>query len=563
MFVEQELKMSAGEGFVPEELLAALGRGATLSEPQTKIMRDVYMDTRSRSMAAAGLSGRWRRVGHKASLQVKPVLLIPGLVLQRVEIEGALRRGEDPSPTLRELVESSLPVRLRGMPIPEVMIRSRREVYMVRTEGGCVAELSLDSSAALLPGRRKGVPFSEVELEYVEGPPEGFDELVRVIAGLPGLSASARSKHRRALELLELPVMEHAAPPVPMQPGDTTDEVARAVCAAQWSNVRAFEPGTRISLDVEYLHKMRVSTRRLRAALRTFDGCFTRRAQDYLQNNLRWLAAVLGEVRDMDVQLLQLDERRQALSPEPAAGWDHLREVLQRRRQAALERMREALDSERYRRLCQRAPEAFRTAPRRPLAHPGRRPVAFHGEDLVTRRAAQFSRAVKRVRKRPVPGRVHALRIRGKKLRYTCEFFAPLYRPDYKAQVKLLARFQDVLGLFNDSCVCGELARALRDEALADDGAPGRYLYVLGLLDAASQAEANAARAEVTSAYKRLGGARSLALLKAEAQRGARKELRRHAREDKRRRKADKLRRKEARLRRQLARTRRRITRPG
>ncbi len=562
MFVERELKMSAGEGFSPDELLAALGQVATLSEPQSKIVRDVYMDTRSKSMASAGLSGRWRRVGHRASLQVKPVLLIPGLVLQRVELNGTLRRGEDPSRNLRKLVEASLPLRLRGMPIPEVMVRSRRQVYMVQTAGGCLAELSLDSSTALLPGRRKGVPFSEVELEYVEGPADGFDELVGVITRQPGLSASARSKHRRALELLELPVMRHAAPPVPMEPGDTTDEVARAACAAQWSNIRAFETGTRIALDVEYLHKMRVATRRLRAALKTFDCCFTRRVQDYLQSNLRWLAAVLGEVRDMDVQLLQLDEQRQALSLEPAGGWDHMRGVLQQRRAGALDRMREALDSERYRRLCQRASEAFRAAPRRPLAHPGRRPVAFHGEDLVMQRAAQFSRAVKRVRKKPVPKRVHALRLVGKKLRYTCEFFTPLYRPDFKAQVKRLARFQDVLGQFNDSCVSGELARELRDEALADKDASRRSLYVFGLLDAASQAEAKAALAEVTSAYKRLGGARSLALLEAEVQRGAHKERRRMAREEKRLHKAEKLRSKEARLRHQLAVTRRRITRP-
>jgi len=558
VFVERELKMSAGEAFSSEDLLAALRKVARVSEPQHKLMRDTYMDTRSKSMAGAGLSGRWRRVGHKGSLQVKPVVLIPDLVLERVELKGELRRGDDPSKVLRRMVESTLPVRLRGMPIPEVVIRSRREVYMVETESGCVAELSLDRSTALLPGRRKGVPFSEVELEYVQGPADGFDELVQVIAGQKGLAPSNTSKHRRALGLLDLPVVQLTAPAVVHDPGDSTDRVARAVCAAQWSNVRSYEPGTRVALDPEYLHKMRVSTRRLRAALRTFDCCFTRRIQDYLQSNLRWLAAVLGEVRDMDVQLLQLDDRRKELGAKPPEGWEHLRAVLDRRRDQALARLREALDSDRYRRLCKRAPEAFKAAPRRPYAHPGRRAVAYHGEDLVTRRARQFRRAAKKCKKRPRPARVHALRIRGKKLRYTCEFFTTLYRPGYRAQVKRLAPFQDVLGLFNDSVVCGDLARQLRDEALAGESTLPAYLYVLGLLDAASLAEADTARAGVARAYKRMGGASALDLLEEEAARAARKERKRQAREQKRRRKEEKQRRRDAARRRRLGRPARR-----
>ena len=545
MFVERELKMAAGQAFSPEGLLATLHKVARVSAAQHKVMRDVYMDTRSRSMAGAGLSGRWRRVGHRGSIQVKPVVLIPELVLKRVELGCELRRGEDAGRVLRRLVESTLPVRLRGAPIPEVMIRSSREVYLVETRKGCVAELSLDHSTALLPGRRKGVPFAEVELEYVEGPADGFDALVRIIAGQKGLAPSKMSKHRRALELLGLPVISLSAPAVVQGSGDTTDDVARAVCAAQWSNVRSFEPGTRVALDPEYLHKMRVSTRRLRAALRAYQCCFNKRTRDYLQSNLRWLAGVLGEVRDMDVQLLQLDDRSKALGQTPQEGWEHLRGVLEQRRELALEHMRLALDSDRYERLCQRAPAAFEAAPRRPHAHPGRRAVASHAEDLITRRARQFARAARKCKKEPRPRRVHGLRIRSKKLRYTCEFFASLYRPSYRAQVKRLVRFQDVLGLFNDSVVCGELARDLRDEALACD-APPAYLYVLGQLDASSQAEASAARAEVASAYKRLGGARALDRLVMEAERAARKERKRRAREEKRRRKEEKRRRRSA-----------------
>ena len=532
LFVERELKLVANGDFDAQGLLAKLRAVAHLGEPQRKLMRAVYMDTRSRCMARAGLSGRWRRVAHRGSLQVKPVLLIPGLVLQRVELGRQLRRGDDPARELKQLVQSSVPARLRGLPIPEVVIRSRREVYMVHSESGCVAELSLDSSTALLPGRRKGQPFAEVELELVEGG-DGFDELVELIAAHGGLAPSGKSKHQRALELLGLPLMDLTSPAPEYSAESTTDAVARAVCNAQWNNVRSHEPGTRISLDVEYLHKMRVSTRRLRAALKTFECCFTLATRNYLQTNLRWLAAVLGEVRDMDVQLLQLDRHRRTLSPEPPAGWERLREVLRGRREQAVARMRVALDSARYQRLCERVPQVFRSTPRRPWDHPGRQEVVFHAEVLVTRRVKQFARASRKCDDDPEAERVHALRIRGKKLRYTCEFFAPLYRPRYRTQVKRLAPFQDVLGLFNDSVVCGELARQLRDQALAGEGAgDGPYLYVLGLLDASSQAEAHHARTGVAAAYEKMGGGRALKLLSAEAQRAGYKQRRRMARQE-------------------------------
>ena len=517
MFIELELKMTADETFDPEQLLAALREVATVGPPAVKIMRDAYLDTRSRCLARAGLSGRWRRVGRAGSLQIKPVLLIPQLVLERVELGVQLDRGRDPARTLKSTAQRQLGARLRGLPVPEVELRSRREVYVVQC-GDCAAELSIDRSTALLPGRRSGVPFMEVELELASGPREDFERMVQALAQVPGLSPSGKSKHRRALELLGLPVLRLAAPAPTFDASSTTDEVARQVCLTQWHNVRAFEPGTRLSLDPEYLHKMRVSTRRLRAALRTFEDCFTLRDQRYLQGNLRWLAAVLGQVRDMDVQLLQLAQRQRELGSEPDAGWRQLRDALRRRREVALTELRSELDSDRYQRLCARAPQVFARAPRRYGGHPGAAPVSDHGEELVATRGRQFFKAARRVRRDPVPLHVHALRIRGKKLRYTCEFFAPLYSPEYRAGVKRLCRFQDVLGLFNDNVVSGELARSLRQEALTGaTEATGEYLYVLGLLDAASRLGAESARSEVRGALKRLGGPRAVEALAREA----------------------------------------------
>jgi CHAD domain-containing protein len=519
--LEQELKLTADGGFSAEVLLRTVGQHGRLGEPQLKIVRDVYMDTRSGALARCGLSARWRRVGRAARVQAKPVLLVPGLVQRRVELAAPLLRGQDPGRALKQLLEQSLPLRLRGVPVPQVEVHNRREARVVELEGGCRAELSIDRAEARRPGARSGPRFLELELELLEGDPAVFGRLVQAVAELPGLSPSGTSKHRRALALQQLEVFDPAVPRPSFEADAAADEVARAVCRALWDNVRSYEPGTRLGLDIEYLHKMRVSTRRLRAALRTFDCCFTLRSLEYLQRNLRWLAAELGQVRDMDVQLSQLQQRQASLGPEPGEGWEALRRVLERRQARARQRLLDSLFGARYQRLCTRAPQILGgSPPRRPLVHPGRQPVALLAGRMVGKRVRQVLKAARKVRREPRTEHVHRLRIRGKQLRYVCEFFAPLYHSRFAARVKRLSRFQDVLGLFNDNVVNGELARELRAGALASDSPPA-LLYVLGQLDAASQQGARAARAEVNEAFSRVGGRKAVQALADEAQRVA------------------------------------------
>jgi len=67
-------------------------------------------------------------------------------------------------------------------------------------------------------------------------------------------------------------------------------------------------PGVREGKDLECIHRMRVATRRLRAAFRTFSGCAKRGKIRRLQKALRRTAAVLGAARDLDVQIGVLEE---------------------------------------------------------------------------------------------------------------------------------------------------------------------------------------------------------------------------------------------------------------
>jgi CHAD domain-containing protein len=528
MRVEVELKLLADDGFSSVALLEALcAGGATVSAPTTVRVHDVYLDTRSRSLARAGLSGRWRRKDGRGSLDVKPELLLPGLVLGRVEISTRLARGEDPGRALRALVERVLPLTLRGLPVPEVEVRSVREVYRVElpsgpaAAGSCEAELCIARAVASGPGVRTGVPFSEVELELLEGEVEPLLAVAERLATFPGLTPSKQSKHRRALELLDLPVFRPAPPSPTFGPLTPTDLAARHLCGTQLAAVRAFEQGSRAGLDPEYVHKMRVATRRLRAGLRVFAPCFDRRTLERLSGGLGWLADALGEVRDLDVQLLQLPERRRRLGPDPQGGWEELRAVLAARRDEARTRLLRVLGSRRYSGLLERSSTAFSLAlPRRRSGHPGAARVVETAAAILERRVKQFVNAASDCRHSPTPGALHALRIRGKKLRYASEFFRPLFGDGFASGVARFADFQDTLGRFQDEVVLGELASTLRDAVLRGGGS-SEYLYVLGQLAAASRLGSETGERELSQAFEGLGGAKAVRSLAKEARQRA------------------------------------------
>ena len=59
--------------------------------------------------------------------------------------------------------------------------------------------------------------------------------------------------------------------------------------------------------DIERLHDMRVATRRLRAALEVFQPCFPKKRYKAAHREVKALADALGERRDRDVTLEELD----------------------------------------------------------------------------------------------------------------------------------------------------------------------------------------------------------------------------------------------------------------
>lgn len=514
---EIELKLGCPENYDKSQLIAVLEQLGTLEDQGVVQVEDTYWETRDGSLGKFGLSGRLRSKAGKRSLQVKPIILLPKLVFGRREFDSTLERGQTPEKELKRLVEENLCVKLRGLPLPQVILNNSRHKFIFRN-ADFSAELSLDEVRVRRPRQRSSARFSEIELELLDGNPEGLAVVAKRLASLEGVAPSGTSKHLRALEAVGLSPYDPGTPLPSFNPLVPVDEVARGVFSALYRTMRGYEGGTRVGLDPEYLHKMRVATRRMRAGLRTFEGCFDARSTEYLNSNLRWIAETLGEVRDLDVQLMEMNTWKAGVGPTVDLGWDQLRSTLSARWLEARARMLLALDSDRYARFCSRAPAIFaKPAARRSHGHVGQFPVARIASEKIARSLRGVVKAVKACRGEHGAEATHRLRIRGKRLRYTCEFFRFLYSGDFKKRASRLAEFQDVLGEFQDMVVVGELAQQLLSQPQGDE--PGSYYYVLGQLVTWSELGARAADARVSSAFDALGGKKFLASLLAEPDR--------------------------------------------
>jgi CHAD domain-containing protein len=216
-----------------------------------------------------------------------------------------------------------------------------------------------------------------------------------------------------------------------------------SVVCHQRDEVLRYEPEVRSGVDPEAVHKQRVATRRLRSLLRSA------RAQiddpersEHLREELRWLGAALGEVRDRDVLIAYLLDELNSLEEAPAFG--AALELLDEEREDARSELLAALDSERYRTLLEELD----------------RPPELKDGDLRTAAAREHRRVAKSVDRldgsEPSDEELHKVRIRVKRARYAAEACGVS-----KRYVKRAKALQDILGEHQDAVVAEARIRDL------------------------------------------------------------------------------------------------------
>jgi len=222
--------------------------------------------------------------------------------------------------------------------------------------------------------------------------------------------------------------------------------------------------GVRADDDIEHVHRMRVASRRLRAALPLFAECFPEKEYRFWSKEIRNITRELGAARDTDVQIAFLKKYLKTLtgSQRPVPGPDtaahegdpvaaHLirlqkqRGTLQKKVVTALDELDHSRMLPALRAACTLPEERAKQRKRERFA--GILPVAA---GRMGKRLQAISRYEPYVHNPDAVFEHHALRIAAKKLRYTLEAYAPLYRRDLKKPIARIKRLQDLLGDIHD-----------------------------------------------------------------------------------------------------------------
>jgi CHAD domain-containing protein len=244
----------------------------------------------------------------------------------------------------------------------------------------------------------------------------------------------------------------------------------------------AVEPGTRSGEDPEDLHKMRVATRRQRAAWRVFGDAYDAKRTKRHRDRLRDVARRLGAVRDLDVLIELLDGYAKEQSEAEGTALQPLRDSWRTRRDEARALLIKELDSQKHLDWLDDYREFVQTEGRGTVAVSATIPHRVR-DTMPSRIWAAYEgvRGYEPVLRWADIPTLHELRIGGKWLRYTLEFVREALGPEATLLIDKVVALQDHLGLLNDADVAANLARQfLVDHAgTLDDvesAAIGRYL---------------------------------------------------------------------------------------
>jgi CHAD domain-containing protein len=453
--IEYERKLEAPPGFE----LPDLG-----GEPlEARVFTSVYHDTADHSLARAGITLRRRTERGKSVWQLK--LPVDGA---RVEIEEPGGPGAPPE-GLRALLRAH---ERRGELAPVAELRTRRHGALV-TRGRATAEVTVDE-VTVMDSHRVANEFVELEVELRHGEPQG---LGRIAKDLEKAGAHPRDLTPKLFRIL---LVE------PRKKPTTPFETLRARLREQLDAILANDPGTRLGREPESLHDMRVAVRRSRALLRAGRPLLTTDTQA-LAAELKWLGAVLGDVRDLDVLLERLRAEAAELDAADRAAAGRLLRSLDRQRSRVRRTLLKALDGNRYATLL----DTFETT----LAElePAQRMITL--DALAGRQVKRLRRAVQSLDAQPPNEALHDLRKRGKRVRYAHELSGSA------KVVKRAKELQDVLGEHQDSVVAEERLRALSRDAPPDQA------LAAGLLIELERGRRAEARARWRAAWRRLGRA--------------------------------------------------------
>lgn len=308
------------------------------------------------------------------------------------------------------------------------------------------------------------MPISEVELELAQGNPEDLLDFAIALASHLPLVPHDVSKAERGYQLfLKQESSPQKAALSPLSVKQTSAEAFHLLAHQGMQLWQANLLGALTSPDPEFVHQFRVSLRRLNSLIKTFKPVLPSRFQEQWVKRVKKLSQITGDVRDLEVMRSGiLQPMQQSDDPSVFDNATAARIALEVTRQDAVKQMQQ-------------------------LSYGG--PVLLFARDLQELATDDFPKnlprfaekqlaglhrnAVKRLAKtlkEPTPENAHRFRIALKHVRYSSEFFAPLFdNREMLEYAKAIANLQDEFGFINDFHVALSRLRNWVEQGLITD----------------------------------------------------------------------------------------------
>ncbi len=454
MSSEIELKLLIAERDVWRLVRLPILNAVTLKKLPGKRLINTYYDTLDYRLRDSGIAVRLRQSGDKWLQTVKT---------EGEAIAGLQQRGEWESETsantfdFKFIADQKLKARLEKIIAGELLhamfsTEFTRQSRVVQFNDGTQCEFAIDRGR-IVAGEREA-PICELELELIAGDAAALFDFVRTILESIPLRIAEDTKAARGFALALAKQRQpakatHALITKHMSPLQGFVAIASS-CVAQ---LIANEAGCVADADPEFLHQCRVAIRRLRTVIKIFSEHLDPKQVALIGGELQWLGQQLGVTRDLDVFLGEL-------LPLPMAHWPEHVDLLKLKdsfivqRHSAMAASRAALQSSRYQRLLLDM-GAWLTTLAREDAHNATAAKSNDLPDFACSTLQRLHKQLTRHAERLVelsPEERHRVRVRGKRLRYAAEFFAPLFPGKRgKVYVRELANLQSVLGALNDA----------------------------------------------------------------------------------------------------------------
>ena len=495
MASEIENKYEVPADFSVDDRLAV--DGVRLGEPQRQELSAVYYDTSDLRLAADKVALRRRTGGHDAGWHVKRYRGAG----DRDEVQLPMGRGGAvPAAVSAEVRAVSRGEALR----PAVRMTTRRTEWPLLAEDGTVLALVADDDVAteVIADPAAAQRWRELEVELVGGDRALLRAVDKRLRKIGAARSADLAKIARALD------GSWPDPPAPAGPAGSSAAVIGEYVRAQRDAIIEYDPRVRRD-EPDAVHKMRVATRRLRSTMKSYRPLWDRAATDHLRVELKWLADVLGKVRDAEVMAVRLERSLDELPPELVVGPISARLTGGLRAQAVKDHraLVSALNGRRYAALLDELDALLAAAP----TDKGLRPA----KKFVPRRVRRTVGTVEDLLDQadsaaaggpPQPGvldrdaALHEARKAAKQARYAAEAAVPVGGSGAIALATAMEDLQELLGEQHDSVVTRQLLRTTGMQAHA----AGENAVTYGVLHGAEAAGARDLETGLPEARKAL-----------------------------------------------------------